>query len=362
MLILMWYNYLAKGILCRKFQGEKGKSVKKCKINVKMLILTIICAVLTLSLIFSVLFILKQNDKINETKATLAKAESANSALTSAKDSYESQLTEKDKKISALESQVTYLEKLKAEKQNQSSQSAKPAVDSNAAAKKALLEAEAKKLANQKAAANGQKLCFLTFDDGPCKNTGEILRILKEKDAKATFFVTNQTSAKDHRHYLKKIVADGHAIGIHTATHDYNKIYKSETAFFNDFNEIGNIIKEEVGYFPKITRFPGGSSISRGYDNGIVASKLVYKVYEKGYQYFDWNVSSGDATTKSTSDTITANVLNGARGKDSICVLMHDLHKKTAQALPAIIDGLRAQGFVFMPLTVDNYGYHHRPY
>lgn len=326
------------------------------KINVKMLVLTIICAVLTLSLVFSVLFILKQNEKINETKATLAKAESANSALTSAKDSYESQIAEKDNKISALESQVTYLQKLRAEKQNQSSQSAKPAVDTFAAAKKALLELESIRLSNQKKSANGQKICFLTFDDGPCANTGEILKVLKEKDAKATFFVTNQFA--NYRYYLKQIDADGHAIGIHTTTHRYGDIYKNETAFFNDLNTMGNIVKGEVGYFPKITRFPGGSSTSYS----IVSKQLVYKVYEKGYQYFDWNVSSGDAAGKKVPATIAANVINGAKGKDSICVLMHDLHKETAQALPAIIDGLRAQGFVFLPLTVDNYGYHHRPY
>lgn len=328
--------------------------VKSRKISVKMLVLTIICGVLTLALIFSAVFIIRQNGEIGEARTALAQAQATNSQLKTEKDSYESQISEKDNKISSLESRVVYLEKLKADKLNPQ---VKPAVDSNATAKKALLEAEAKKLANQKAAANGQKLCFLTFDDGPCDNTGEILRILKEKDAKATFFVTNQTSAKDHRHYLKKIVADGHAIGIHTATHDYNKIYKSETAFFNDFNEIGNIIKEEVGYFPKITRFPGGSSNSYS-----LTKQLVYKVYEKGYQYFDWNVSSGDAAGIKVPTTIAANVINGAKGKDSICVLMHDLHTATAQALPAIIDGLRAQGFVFMPLTVDNYGYHHRPY
>ena len=327
---------------------------KSRKINVKMLVLTIICGVLTLALVLSAVFIIKQNGEIGEARTALAQAQATNSQLKTEKDSYESQISEKDNKISSLESRVDYLEKLKAEKLNPQ---VKPAVDPNATAKKALLEAEAKKLANQKAAANGQKLCFLTFDDGPCANTGEVLRILKEKDAKATFFVTNQASAKNHRHYLKEIVADGHAIGIHTATHDYNKIYKSETAFFNDLNEMGNIIKEEVGYFPKITRFPGGSSNSYS-----LTKQLVYSVYAKGYQYFDWNVSSGDASAKKVPATIAANVINGAKGRDSICVLMHDLHKETAQALPAIIDGLRAQGYVFMPLTVDNYGYHHRPY
>lgn len=326
--------------------------VKSRKISVKMLVLTIICGVLTLALIFSAVFIIRQNGEIGEARTALAQAQATNSQLKTEKDSYESQISEKDNKISSLESRVVYLEKLKADKLNPQ---VKPAVDSNATAKKALLEAEAKKLANQKAAANGQKLCFLTFDDGPCANTGEILRILKEKDAKATFFVTNQFSK--YRYYLKQIDADGHAIGIHTTTHRYGDIYKNETAFFNDLNTMGNIIKEEVGYFPKITRFPGGSSNSYS-----LTKQLVYKVYEKGYQYFDWNVSSGDAAGIKVSATIAANVINGAKGKDSICVLMHDLHTATAQALPAIIDGLRAQGFIFMPLTVDNYGYHHRPY
>ena len=326
--------------------------VKSRKISVKMLVLTTICGVLTLALIFSAVFIIRQNGEIGEARTALAQAQATNSQLKTEKDSYESQISEKDNKIYSLESRVVYLEKLKADKLNPQ---VKPAVDSNATAKKALLEAEAKKLANQKAAANGQKLCFLTFDDGPCANTGEILRILKEKDAKATFFVTNQFSK--YRYYLKQIDADGHAIGIHTTTHRYGDIYKNETAFFNDLNTMGNIIKEEVGYFPKITRFPGGSSNSYS-----LTKQLVYKVYEKGYQYFDWNVSSGDAAGIKVSATIAANVINGAKGKDSICVLMHDLHTATAQALPAIIDGLRAQGFIFMPLTVDNYGYHHRPY
>lgn len=325
---------------------------KSRKISVKMLVLTIICGVLTLALIFSMLYILKQNEKIGEAKTALAEAEATNSQLQTEKNAYENKITEKDNTISSLESRVEYLEKLKADKLNPQ---VKPAVDPNASAKKALLEAEAKKLANQKAAANGQKLCFLTFDDGPCANTGEVLRILKEKDAKATFFVTNQFSK--YRHYLKQIDADGHAIGIHTATHRYQDIYKSEAAFFNDLNTMGNIVKEEVGYFPKITRFPGGSSNSYS-----LTKQLVYSVYGKGYQYFDWNVSSGDAANTKVPATIAANVINGAKGRDSICVLMHDLHTATAQALPAIIDGLRAQGYVFMPLTADNYGYHHRPY
>ena len=80
-----------------------------------------------------------------------------------------------------------------------------------------------------------------------------------------------------------------------------------------------------------------------------------------GYSYFDWNVSSGDASAaKVPTATIVNNVLSGAKGKNSICVLMHDTLAKTTtvEALPAIIEGLDAMGFRFAPLTADVYGFH----
>ena len=110
-------------------------------------------------------------------------------------------------------------------------------------------------------------------------------------------------------------------------------------------------------------RFPGGSSnvISRNYSSGIMTalSKLVTK---RGFAYFDWNVDSDDAGSSGSSYTrIINNVLAGANGKNSICVLMHDAAAKTStvQALPKIIEGLKARGYRFEVLTKDVTGFHH---
>ena len=92
-------------------------------------------------------------------------------------------------------------------------------------------------------------------------------------------------------------------------------------------------------------------------------TQLVTLVQQKGYSYFDWNISSGDADSATPSYTyIRNNVLNNARNKNSICVLMHDAAAKTTtvQALPEIIEGLTKMGFRFEALTPETYGYHHQ--
>ena len=85
--------------------------------------------------------------------------------------------------------------------------------------------------------ADGKKRVYLTFDDGPSDNTEEILDILKKYDVKATFFVVGNTS-EHGQELLKRIVEDGHSIGIHSYSHKYSSIYDSEEAFFEDFNKI----------------------------------------------------------------------------------------------------------------------------
>ena len=110
-------------------------------------------------------------------------------------------------------------------------------------------------------------------------------------------------------------------------------------------------------------RFPGGGSngVSKKYCVGIM-SRLTNQVKAKGYAYFDWNVSSGDADGNNVPATqIVNNVLNQSVNKNSICVLMHDSAAKgtTVEALPAMLDGLAKMGFRFEGLTESTYGYCH---
>lgn len=203
------------------------------------------------------------------------------------------------------------------------------------------------------------KTCYLTFDDGPSDNTLKILKILKKYDAKATFFVIGRAKLN----YLPKIAKEGHAIGLHSNTHDYSYIYKSTANYFKDLEAISKKVEKQTGVRSMVMRFPGGSdnTVSKNYCKGVM-TKLTNQVKIKGYAYFDWNVDSGDASGSLSASKIAQNVIQGAKNKTSICVLMHDTASKTTtvDALPAIIEGLAAQGYTFQPLTKDSYGYHHK--
>lgn len=203
------------------------------------------------------------------------------------------------------------------------------------------------------------KIIYLTFDDGPSiKNTPEILDILKKHNIKATFFVINHNKNTDY--LLKREYDEGHAIGYHSYTHDYAKIYKSETAFYDDLNKIKNKVKDVLGIYSNLMRFPGGSSntISASYNKGIM-TRLTKDVVKKGYVYFDWNVGSSDTMLKD-SQKICNQVTKNLIYKENV-VLMHDSSDKiyNAKALSCIIKYGLENGYRFDKLDATSYPAHH---
>lgn len=201
------------------------------------------------------------------------------------------------------------------------------------------------------------KVIYLTFDDGPSKYTQELLNILKKYDVKATFFVVN-SSYKD---MISKIYEDGHSIGIHSYTHEYKKIYANEKAYFEDFNKTKELIYAQTGYYTNLVRFPGGSSnsVSKQYNKGII-TRLAKKLQEQGYQYFDWNVSSGDAGGAKTSEQVYKNVISGIGNKKTAIVLQHDTKKFSIDAVEDIIIWGKENDYIFLPLTIDSPASHHK--
>lgn len=195
----------------------------------------------------------------------------------------------------------------------------------------------------------GKKLVYLTFDDGPSTYTNEILDILKEYDVKATFFVL----AKDgYEAEYQRILDEGHTLALHSYTHQYSQIYESPEAFRQDINLLSDYLYDITGYRCEFYRFPGGSS------NGIIQfdKDACFDVLEEeGLVYFDWNVTSKDASSYRLSSTaITNNVLSGVGQTNASVVLMHDASDKytTVQALPGIIESLQAdENTVFLPIT-----------
>ena len=193
---------------------------------------------------------------------------------------------------------------------------------------------------------------YLTFDDGPqWGTTDKILDILKEEGVEATFFVTN----KGPDELIKRMYDEGHTVALHTATHDYATVYASVDSYFNDLNSVKARVKRITGYDSTIIRFPGGSSntVSRKYSVGIM-STLTSEVVNRGYKYFDWNISSGDAAGGSPTPTqIKNNVVNNLR-KDRInMVLMHDIKTYTRDALRDIIRYGKDNGYTFEKITMD---------
>jgi len=205
---------------------------------------------------------------------------------------------------------------------------------------------------------SGNKVVYLTFDDGPGAHTQQLLDILDKYNVKVTFFVTNVNSG--YENMIAKEAAAGHTVAIHSASHDYKKIYSSVDAFFADLNEMSDIIYSQTGQRAKLIRFPGGSSntVSLKYCSGIMTT-LTKAVTDQGYKYFDWNVSSGDAGGTTSTEEVYQNVVNGMKSHNVSVVLQHDIKGFSVNAVERIIQWGLANGYTFLPLTTSTEDVHH---
>ena len=200
----------------------------------------------------------------------------------------------------------------------------------------------------------GDKVIYLTFDDGPSNYTDELLDILKKYNVKATFFVTNNGSDKT----IKRAYEEGHSIGLHTYSHNYNKVYQSIDAYFADLEKISNRVEKITGQKSKLIRFPGGSSNTVSNFNPGIMTSLSKEVEIRGYKYFDWNVGSSDTSTND-SNKIANNVIKSLR-KGSNIVLQHDTKYSSIKAVSKIIEYGLANGYTFAPLDLTSPTAHHR--
>ena len=116
---------------------------------------------------------------------------------------------------------------------------------------------------------------YLTFDDGNSSMTPKILDILKKEKVKATFFMVGTNLNPE---IMKRIVDEGHTIGLHTETHKYEQLYASPEAYFQDLESLSKKVKDMTGVDSKIIRFLGGSSnsVSKSY-RPVIMSFLVMK-------------------------------------------------------------------------------------
>lgn len=180
-----------------------------------------------------------------------------------------------------------------------------------------------------------EKTMYLTFDDGPtAENTVAVLDTLKEKNVKAAFFVVGENVEK-HPEVAKRIVEEGHTIGIHCYSHDYREIYASVDAYLADFGKAYQIVYEVTGVKAQLFRFPGGSI--NAYNKGVYKD-IIAAMTERGYIYFDWNASLEDAVTKSTPESLLANAKETTLDRKKVVMLCHDTVYNTTLCLGELID------------------------
>lgn len=195
------------------------------------------------------------------------------------------------------------------------------------------------------------KVC-LTFDDGPSENTAEILDILAQYDVKATFFVSGKEDEESQALY-RRIVEEGHTLGMHSYANKYNVIYQSKAAFEEDYRHLRDYLYEVTGVECRYYRFPGGSS---NQVSNVAMSELIGFLNEQNTVYYDWNVSAGDAALAAfTSDEIIRNVTEDIQKYKTSVVLMHDSadSSATVEALGPLIETLLGSGAEILPIDED---------
>ena len=215
----------------------------------------------------------------------------------------------------------------------------------------------AEKLKNYDYRNNGEKIVFLTFDDGPSTTvTPEILNTLKANDVKGTFFILGDTLQRNEesKKILKQIYDDGHAIGNHSYSHDYKKLYPGGTlnftTFKEDFQQNEDLIKEALGedFNTRIARCPGGYMSWKG-----MSALDEYSKANNTLIPIDWNALNSDAEgKKKTPDELVEQAIKTSEGKEMVVLLMHDTYGKenTAKALDKIIKYYKDNGYQFKVL------------
>ena len=197
-------------------------------------------------------------------------------------------------------------------------------------------EAEEKESVNE-------KIVYLTFDDGPGGDvTKKVLDILKKENVPATFFVIG-CQIKGQEDIILRMKNEGHSIGLHSYSHDRNKLYCSNENFLEEMKKCQDTLYEVTGEKYKILRFPFGCN-NQSYK---LTQKLVDSIHDNNLKIYDWTVDSGDgANYKSSPETL---IKKSCKEEDNAVILMHCgyINKNSAEALTSIIKYYKNKGYTF---------------
>lgn len=169
-------------------------------------------------------------------------------------------------------------------------------------------------------------------------DTDELLRILKENNVKATFFLCGYWVEK-YPEEVKKIAADGHDLGNHSATHPHmSRISSEEIA--QELQKCHENVKKLTGVEMELFRPPFGE-----YDNHVIET-----AEENGYYTIQWDVDSLDWKEQGAEVEIRQVLEHKHLGNGSI-ILFHNDAKYTPKVLDTILRGIKEKGFEIVPIS-----------
>ncbi|MBV7271449.1 polysaccharide deacetylase [Clostridium sp. PL3] len=221
---------------------------------------------------------------------------------------------------------------------------------------------EVKDILDNKGKNDGEKIVFLTFDDGPSVTvTPKILDVLKNYNVKATFCLIGKeiNASEGSKNLVKRIFKEGHALANHTYSHNLKSLYpqnKTDVEYFmEEVEKTNSAIKSIVGqdFNTRVLRMPGGY-MSRKYYSDPNLEEFNAKLEEKGMYSIDWNAYDFDSEgSKKYAAELLNEVIKSVGAKEKVVLLMHDTYGKeeTAKALPQIIEYLKRQGYEFRTLS-----------
>jgi len=195
----------------------------------------------------------------------------------------------------------------------------------------------------------------LTFDDGPDPQwTPKILNILKAKGVPACFFVIGE-SANQETGLIKQEFALGNEVGNHTFTHpDFESITKPQLQIELNLTEL--LIESSLGVKTLLFRPPFGIDHQPETASEIqmlpIPQSMGYIIIGARVDPHDWGEPNGGPPPP--ADTIVQRVLADATDEKGNIILMHDGggdRSHTVEALPRVIDGLRAKGYEFVSVS-----------
>ena len=180
----------------------------------------------------------------------------------------------------------------------------------------------------------GKKIVALTFDDGPsAETTPRLLDVLYQKDAVATFFMLG-SRARHNPDIVLRAVKDGHEVASHTMYHQ-NLARIPAGAIADDVNEAQAVFREILGQSASLSRPPYGNI------NDHVRAHIGTPMILWSVDTLDWKHRNTESIMGYTLDQVY----------DGAIILMHDIHPTSVDAVPTLIDTLRADGYEFATIS-----------